>query len=144
MKEQYKNTKSSESERYRRAVREVAVSLLLCSTWIHPFLSAFHSHSLARSLCHCHARTLSFFSPFSFRLLAFSPSSSPPPIPPQAHRYFPFHHLHSAPLTLNLLCLLLCLCGFFSSDFLVGVFSLSGLNNNNNQFDNSGSQKNNN
>lgn len=78
MKEQYKNTKSGESERYRRAVREVAVSLLLCSTWIHPFLSAFHSHSLARSLCHCHARTLSFFSPFSFRLLAFPPSPFPP------------------------------------------------------------------
>lgn len=60
-----------------------SVCLLLCSTWIHPFLSAFHSHSLARSLCHCHARALSFFSPFSsLRSSPFHPRSfffSPPP-----------------------------------------------------------------
>lgn len=143
MKEQYKNTKSRESERYRRAVREVAVSLLLCSTWIHPFLSAFHSHSLARSLCHCHARTLSFFSPFSFRLLAFPPSPFPPhPSSSPSLLSFPSPSFSSSHFEPSLPPVPV--WGFFSSDFLVGVFSLSGLNNNNNQLDNSGSQKNNN
>lgn len=75
-----------------RRVRGGSVCLLLCSTWIHPFLSAFHSHSLARSLCHCHARALSFFSPsflfgsFAFFTLALFVSVPPlepfTPLPP--------------------------------------------------------------
>lgn len=76
--EQYKKTgekrwREGEWEIQTYSERGGSVCLLLCSTWIHLFLSAFHSHSLARSLCHCHARALSFFSPFSLRLLAFLP-----------------------------------------------------------------------
>lgn len=82
----------------------------MCSTWIHPFLSAFHSHSLARSHCHCHARTLSFFSLFfffPFQLLAFFTRVlfvSVPPLMPIT--------LLLPPLTFAQLCLL---CAFFSS-----------------------------
>lgn len=144
MKEQYKNTKSGESERYRRAVREVAVSLLLCSTWIHPFLSAFHSHSLPRSLTlslscsHSLILLTLFFSAPRLSTLSISPPSLLKPIATFLSITF-----------IQLLSLWTffasCACvGFFSSDFLVGVFSLSGLNNNNNQLDKSGSQKNNN
>lgn len=97
-----------EGEREAQAYSERGggVCLLLCSTWIHPFLSAFHSHSRARSLCHCHARTLSFFPPFSFlRSSPFHPRlrffflAVPPlePITPLS----PSPHLCSTPLTLS-------------------------------------------
>lgn len=100
-----------EGEREAQAYSERGggVCLLLCSTWIHPFLSAFHSHSRARSLCHCHARTLSFFSPFSFlrsspfhpRLrFFFSLSRAVPPLEPITP-LSPSPHLCSTPLTLS-------------------------------------------
>lgn len=57
----------------------------MCSTWIPAFLSAFHSHSLARSLCHCHARSLSHsLHPFLFSSSPSHPRSIclPPSLPP--------------------------------------------------------------
>lgn len=63
-----------EGETLTCSERGGSVCLLLCSTWIHPFLSAFsltlpRSRSLSLSCSHSHS-----FHPFLFRLLAFSPS----------------------------------------------------------------------
>lgn len=106
-----------------------SVCLLLCSTWIHPFLSAFHSHSLARSLCHCHARALSFFSPFSsLRSSPFHPRSFffLPPAVLSSHHSSPSPHLCSTPLTSSLPPSLLCLCFiFFSHSLCLGSSFLS-------------------
>ena len=87
-----------------RRVRGGSVCLLLCSTWIHPFLSAFHSHSLARSLCHCHARALFLFTLFSIRLLRlFHPRSICLCPSSRALHSTPSPHLRSAPFTLSFL-----------------------------------------